>query len=216
MNGCLLFLLYTIICVYVSSVHSSLEKNLNRISHKTYFQTLVRLRYKTISGWQSYKRLCRKILGNFFKKNHQIMVFEPIFLHYFLHYEHTVGKDVPKSDFSKKDKSTMSLVPLLFKLGTKDEDNRFDEISIGDKWIWPFYPKGQVNLSWKLRKKWKNNRFFLKFFQTLVYELKFDLLVENSCLFWPRIHERQQIKVKWPIKLNHFPDTITVLSLGCP
>jgi hypothetical protein len=46
---------------------------------------------------------------------------------------HTVGKDVPKSDVSKKDKRTMSLVPVLLKLGTKDEDNRFDEISIGDK-----------------------------------------------------------------------------------
>jgi len=33
----------------------------------------------------------------------------------------------------------MSLVPVLLKLGTKGQDNRFNEISIRDKWIWPFY-----------------------------------------------------------------------------
>ena len=33
--------------------------------------------------------------------------------------EHTVEKDVPKVDFSKRDKRTMSLVPAVYKQGTK-------------------------------------------------------------------------------------------------
>ena len=47
--------------------------------------------------------------------------------------KHTLHKDVPKSDFSKEDKRTMSLVPMLLKSGTKGQDNRFIEFLIRDK-----------------------------------------------------------------------------------
>ena len=68
-----------------------------------------------------------------------------------LDYVHTVEKDVPKPDFSKKDKRTtvthLSLVPGLQKLGTKVQDNKFVKIPIRDNQNLPYFPQGQVNLS---------------------------------------------------------------------
>ena len=60
---------------------------------------------------------------------------------------HTVEKDVPKPDFSKKDKRTVSLVPGLLKLGIKVQDNGFVKIPIRDNQNSPYFPQGQVNLS---------------------------------------------------------------------
>ena len=75
---------------------------------------------------------------------------------------HTVEKDVPKPDFSKKDKRTVSLVPELQKLGTKVQDNGFVKILIRDNQNSPYFCQGQAKLSLQLRKIWKTAIFSKK------------------------------------------------------